>query len=394
MMSDAFQIKANQIASRFSALSSFAEKLTFPDYRKGVLEPKDIQNWRGPVKHIFNLSHPFTTTDNLGSLFYLIWVTLYIFGYISFVFGWVLIYPILFNVAPFLPPADASAQVFVVFGLFCTTPVAVVAYFWWIDTLLARKNPWWINLLLIIVVFWSLAVISSAMLAKSPSTSLWENSGETLTILVSFGLFLIPTTSYFWALVYDTLLIVLLILRTLFGGITVIHDPRPIQTIMRLATEEIPSVTPGQPSWKLSDLTRDEINQLRQWAEANREGSEKRTLPTFFIMAVIGLLLTSEFVRSAFDSFISLLISNTNEFINAKSPSAFSLSHFLLLIFTLIVIIVLMDIIKKLLILFRNIVAQNLVVEACIVAESSVEIPQVVQQKQSRWRQIIHLLIR
>jgi hypothetical protein len=121
-------------------------------------------------------------------------------------------------------------------------------------------------------------------------------------------------------------------------------------------------------------LGKDEIYTLRQWAEANREGSEKRTLPASIIAALVGVSLTSEIVRGALDKILSGLIVSVMNFLQAKSPFVIPVNVSLsaLIVFPLVLVLVL-TFAQKLIALFRNIVAQNIIIEACIVTEYAIQ---------------------
>jgi hypothetical protein len=52
--------KARSVSDNFLALSNYAEKLAFPDYREGIFASKDATEQNIILRYIYALSHPFT----------------------------------------------------------------------------------------------------------------------------------------------------------------------------------------------------------------------------------------------------------------------------------------------------------------------------------------------
>jgi hypothetical protein len=363
------------ISELFVSLSNCAEKLAFPNYRKGTFESRDMKGWKLFPKFIYNLGHPFTSTEITGTFFFIAWIVLYLAQYLAFIFGLTLLYPILFNQVPFLPPTSIEGWVILVPGVIIGIPLSLVAYAWWIDTFAAKKNSWWVKVGLGCGTIWFLYTMVHTMMMQSPSQVLWKSSGDTLSIFFSFLFLLIPAVSYFAAVIFDFVLAILLAFITVFGGIRAILEPRPVKTIMKLAIEEIPSGKPDIVPWRLYNLPKPKIEVLRHWAEANREGSEKRTVPAFLIAALISVIFSSDFIRQTLDYLLSALTKNLFTYLQAKSIFAVSIE---VSISALIIIpflaIFFISVLKYLIALFRNIVAQNLIIEACIIAEYSLEL--------------------
>ncbi len=381
--------KAVALSERFTALSNHAEKLVFPIYRKGIFEQRDLSNWNIVIKYIYSWSHPFATTEVSGTLFSLLWAIIYIVQYLALMLGLTLLYPILFNQTPFLPPTEIESKALFLLCLIAGVPSSIVSYAWWIDVLLNKKNPWWVKVGLALASFWMLNSIVKAMLAKSPSPILWEASDDTVTILFAFLVLLIPAISYFIAVLFDFLLSILLVTRTVFGSVRSIHESRPVETILKLSTEYIPSRQTGLASWKLIDLPKSEISVLRQWAESNRDGSEKRTVPAFLIATFIGVMLTSEFIRHAVDGFLIWLLTGTWQFFTQTSTQNLFGLNISIIFMTTVLLAFITFVAKSLMALFRNIVAQNLIIEACIVAEYVTEEAEIQQEKSPNTLELI-----
>jgi len=363
-----------QITEYFNSLSICAEKLAFPNYRTGIYEYKDVSKWRVFPKFVYNISHPFLTGNTTSLVFYIVWLVLYLIQYLALILGVSFLYPILFNFRPFFPPTNGVSWFFLVSSLIAGIPVSIISYMWWIDTLADKKNPWWVKLILLACTGSLLFYLVNTAQSVSSSYLTWKSPEEVVSIIFSFLFLLIPSCSYFVALFFDFLLAILIFLKTLFGGVRSIHEARPIDTILDLATQEIQSTQSEGTSWKLIDLPKTEIVVLHQWAEANRENSEKRTIPAFLLAALISLLFTSDLLRQSFDHFLSTLYTNVTTYYNSKSVFSlpFEVSFAALVIFPIIALLLIV-ILKNLLALFRNIVAQNLIIETCIVVEYACE---------------------
>jgi hypothetical protein len=370
--------KAKIIAEKFVALSEYAEKLAFPDYRRGIFESKKLDGYRPISKFIFNVSYPFSMNETPSLVIFIGWSILYFLELIAVILGIIYLYPSRLGFGQFFPPTATPVIVIIVFSvLLIGLPVSIVSYTWGWETIRAQKYPWWVKVLILALIFWIINSISLTPLTGEPIQHVWDwdvIKTEPIMAIIALGMLVIPASMYLAAIVLDSILFVLFLIRTLFGGIASVHDPRPIEMVLKLANEEIPASKSGAPSWKLSQLHRDEIITLRQWAEANREGSEKRTIPASIIAALVGVTLTSDVVRGALDTMLSGFANSVTGFMQTEStytmPANFGVS--LYIVFP-IMLLLLLSFAKKLIALFRNIVAQNLIVEACILTEYAIQ---------------------
>lgn len=389
---------AKAIAEKFAALSEHAEKLAFPDYRKGIFESKKLDGYRPISKFIFNVSYPFSMNETPSLLFFVGWLLLYFLELLAVMLGIIYLYPSRLGFGQFFPPTTTPVIVFIVFSvLLVGLPVSIVSYTWGWETIRAQKYPWWVKVLILALIFWIINSISLTPLTGEPIQHIldWSViSAEPMMAIIALGMLVIPASMYLAAIVLDSILFVLFLIRTLFGGIASVHDPRPIEMVLKLANEEIPANKSGALSWKLSQLHRDEIITLRQWAEANREGSEKRTIPASIFAALVGVSLTSDVVRGALDKMLSGFAISVTGFMQTESiftmPANFSVS--LYIVFP-VILLLLLTFAKKLIALFRNIVAQNLIVEACILTEYAIQTTSKEKQN-SLWDFIRNILMK
>lgn len=386
------------IAEKFASLSNYAEKLAFPDYRRGIFESKKLDGYRPISKFIFNVSYPFSMNETPSLVFFVGWSLLYFLELIAVILGIIYLYPSRLGFGQFFPPTATPVIVIIVFSvLLIGLPVSIVSYTWGWETIRAQKYPWWVKVLILAFIFWIINSISLTPLTGEPILHVWDwgiIKSEPFMAIIALGAFVIPASMYLAAIVLDSLLFVLFLIRTLFGGIASVHDPRPIELVLKLANEEIPAKNSGASSWKVSQLHRDEIVTLRQWAEANREGSEKRTIPASIIAALVGVSLTSDIVRGALDTMLSGFANSVTGFMQTESiftmSANFSVS--LYIVFP-IMLLLLLSFAKKLIALFRNIVAQNLIVEACILTEYAIQTTSS-EKQDSLWGFIRNILMK
>jgi hypothetical protein len=169
------------------------------------------------------------------------------------------------------------------------------------------------------------------------------------------------------------------------------HDPLPLEQVRKLSIDEIPN-TYGGPAWKLNSLSLHEIQTLRKWADANRESTDKRTLPTIVIFGFLALVLSSETIKQSITEPIVQFWWGGLTFIwyTIKSQPAlmFSWKYIgatLVLVLTLTFAVYILKMFSR---LFRNLAVQSLVIEACILAENAhqenYQIKEIAEKNQSK----------
>jgi len=112
------------------------------------------------------------------------------------------------------------------------------------------------------------------------------------------------------------------------------------------------------------ELSPVELEMLRRWAVANREGSDKRLLPTAVLFGILGVFGNTRTVTAAIDNvviwvydvFALRFTERGLTFMGKWSMFAFPLLFVMMFFGTLLS-------------LFRNLVTQSLIIEVCIVTE-------------------------
>lgn len=205
-----------------------------------------------------------------------------------------------------------------------------------------------------------------------------------LSVIVGLFVF-IPALSYLIFLSVDLFLWAIFLLVGAWAYFVIFHESHPVQQIQRLVFEDIPHRNNPHMKWKLVDLDESELEAIRDWAEANREGTEKRLLPTIIFFSLVQLFGWNAIANTSFGQQLIGLWNQSMALITA-TPLGF-MSVLLSVLMGVIVGLFLVPFIAigK---LFVNILPQSLIIEACIVAkhhkrqaaeppalESSVELP-------------------
>jgi len=156
------------------------------------------------------------------------------------------------------------------------------------------------------------------------------------------------------------------------------YRPFPQEMINALVLEPIPASEDIQAVWQLEDLEIAEIRLLREWAEANREATEKRLLPTTILFAALGLFGDTDPFNNAVQAILLLI----QRVLSAENPILNSFGG-LMLAWVFVLLAVIFNPIA-------NLIVQSLIIEACLVAEhvqtiiqsqSSPSVPQPTQHK-------------
>jgi hypothetical protein len=367
--------KAKVITDRFSELSSHAEGLAFPDYRAATFKSKDLSGQNIVLKYIYYLGHPYGTSEKVDLVFPLVWVIYLFLLFQAYFVGLNLLIPVISHQIFLFNPFALESLLTMIFGFLGGIAGSIVTYAWWVD--IARKNiNNWIKLIPLIFLSLILYSIIKPIVYQNPFIN-WNNLTSNfpffLAILI---LLLIPSVTFFIAIVCESILFLLVLIRTTSDWIVSIHAPRPVETINKLAFDEIVPSKLDNPKWRLCNLNLKDITVLHNWSEANRDSSEKRTIPTLLFATILVLPFSSDIIRQMIDKLFFILLTNSSVFINAgsqtKFPDGSNITSLLILFFIVYIVIKFLNV---LLALSRNIVVQNLIIEACILVENSIEEP-------------------
>lgn len=355
--------KVKSMAEHFSSLVAQAEKIAFPNYRSGILAQQDTTGWNKLRKFIYQVGHPFhiDAKMSLGGVF-LIFVA-FTLGFYGWPIGLDLLYVTLSGKFGLFQISDIYKGFFLPYGVISAIILIPVSYHWWLEIITEQRYSRRVKFLLFVIYLAIFADFNRQAIAKIPPLLFSWHAVEGKLLVGLYLLLIIPATTFMLAILVDSFLLVLYIGRTIFGGVDSMHNPLPIKQVESLVFIDIPSITNDGETWNLLKLTKSEVRSLLEWAQANRDATEKRTIPFSIVLGIIGVLAISDLVRLQADSFIANFLTNIS-----RGPSSFPegiLFLFLLIVFA--------KLIQYLVRLFVNLAVQNIVVEACILAEHAVE---------------------
>jgi hypothetical protein len=380
------------ITTLFSSLVSHAETLAFPDYRKGILAPQDMVNWGWLRKRIYEVAHPFSldrmmkpSLRDIG--IFLVWVYLALIGWpIGLDLTSVGFYGQLSN----FQVLDIFKHFYLPYGILSTVALIPVAYYWWYEVFSDRRYQKPVRIILVLTFLAGLGDFAWQAATRIPNVQITWAGMDKLFVLLIYPLLVIPTVTFIVALLLNFVLLFIFLLLALFGGISSMHDPLPLNRVKMLATKEISTTEPNKPSWRLANLQKSEIITLQNWAKENRDATEKRTLPFSIVLGILGVIALSDIVRLGADDVLNNLLQNLHVFIYPDTSIA-PLDLFgrtLIIGMTLGVLAILANGLKR---LFVNLAVQNIVIEACLIAAFAKEKEDV--QQRFRARSIINLII-
>jgi len=144
------------------------------------------------------------------------------------------------------------------------------------------------------------------------------------------------------------------------------NDPLPLSLIQELL--DLP-IGPKETAWKVLDLKIDEIKGVKEMAVSTLEASEKRTIPTIIMLAVIGFLGTTSTFQKLLSELIQGITSHVIEFFLPSRIAELSFGRYAA-DFGLVVIlgIVFYSYAR----LFLNLIVQGVVIQSCVVAEYAI----------------------
>jgi hypothetical protein len=340
----------DDITAKFTSLAENAEKIMFPDKRVGIFAPPNKHKWGNLRNWLYTISQPFDFMDN-GRVVQRIF--LFLWWWLSSISTLILFFKLANTV-------DIGFD-WIRIALICI--FVFVCYWSWVEYFRSHRYSirskvfWALLFFLYFILFTSLNIKNSTPILKDP-TRFW----------LFYFFLVIPTFTLYYMTVFNLVFIIGWFIKTVFLYIWSYHAPRPMKQIRQLITFTYLNQDLEKPI-RLLDLPINQIRALRQWADANREGTEKRTLPTFMILALLGLFANTALFSTLIKDFGNAIIQYLQFLIGVPSTIKLSLSSFALILVLPICAALIILVLRAFLSLFRNLVAQNLIIESCIVAE-------------------------
>jgi hypothetical protein len=176
-----------------------------------------------------------------------------------------------------------------------------------------------------------------------------------------YSVLVVPIMTFLYFTVINLFVLAGWLYQVAVKTIISLHYPLPTKAIRELIYCDIGPFGSVSSTWKIMDLPKVELQTIQKWAMANRDATEKRTVPTLVTFAILGLFANTGFFSGILDKIIGLILPSASDIV-----SPFSFSRFIFLALLLIVVIVFVIVLAK---LFKNLAVQNLIIETCIVVE-------------------------
>ncbi len=154
----------------------------------------------------------------------------------------------------------------------------------------------------------------------------------------------------------------------IFGQVIRYHQPVSTLLVQSLATESVLERSDGQSPMTLLDLNLSTIQTLREWAQANRDSTDKRLMPTVLTLAALQVVGLSYILDLPIWPAIFDVIKYVYDLLQKQAPviGLGSAWYGLLLGVLATSALLLLKFVGG---LFSNLAIQGLIIEACIVAE-------------------------
>ena len=126
---------------------------------------------------------------------------------------------------------------------------------------------------------------------------------------------------------------------------------------------------------EINETQASELVAMREWARDNREGTDKRVVPATLFIAIYGIFASTEPFTN-FTTSLTGFLSNAKwfEFFHAKHIFTVPFDAFVTIMVVLpFVIDVIVLLVVAYISLFKNLVVQSLIIEACTIAKYGVD---------------------
>lgn len=375
-MSTVHDARIDDLTARYAGLVEHVEALAFPLRRTGAAAPPDMSNWSPRRRLFFRISSPLLTTFSAGTFDelvdflykFLIVGTIWLYALLTWTASAAVFLDHIFGDTLSPPTAGVEVAVWGIVLLGIGNSLFPLAYLRWIafwrDQRYSHRSRRILTLLFLICV--TLAV--TWLITTNPFAFRRYVLTDVTDLAVFVGtclVFIIPILTFFYMLVVDTTALGFWLLSITLRYFWSLHNPLPQTFIRELATQPITwNHTPHR--WRLADLSQAELQYLREWAHANRDATDKRLLPTALLLTALGLFVgvppfsakLSAGVMRLFDAMTSRAGAGAEIFSAIGAGVIFWCGVVLVLAFLYVIML-----------LFRNLATQSLIIEACIVCE-------------------------
>lgn len=240
--------------------------------------------------------------------------------------------------------------------LFFIPPILVYSYTIWF--LITKRNPWknralWVTLLVVFLycIFIQMKTVDPSEISAIVTDPIYK---PILFLIVFPAIIFINFNTMYYGKAFIELIV------NSFRSFFAAHQSISYQVLRKVTTIGVKS------DWSLSDLEIIEIEALGELAKNNLESTEKKTIPVAISIALIGLVAQFPVTQQFFGDIIQRFISSIIGFFFSGNTSSITLG---LILFNLSIVLILVLTMSVYLVLFRNLIIQGIVIQACTIAK-------------------------
>lgn len=149
------------------------------------------------------------------------------------------------------------------------------------------------------------------------------------------------------------------------------HNP---YTYVKIPDVLFDSVVQGEQKWDMLDLTSRELKTLREWSRDNLEAIEKRLIPSFWILALLGIFANTFIFEDWLRGWIRYF-SDKHDLLTNNNAILTDQLWPLIIFYVLVPLTIglLMVITSRYILIFRNIAVQIVLIDACTISIYAIE---------------------
>jgi len=396
--------RIDALLDRFSALLKHVQTLAFPSLRKGVTAPPDMTGWSKLRRIAFTISSPLPTTFTPGAFWppvvSMVWVTVSLY----WIHSAVALLNHIFDISPptTSQPEQAILLEIIVWVILTIMAALILAAYWrWLEFFRdQRYSAVWRVILAIVFMLcnfgflWWLDQEYSAQF----SVHLWHDRADLRSFVITYVCLVIPAATFYYMFAIGTIVWGARLLWAIPKYLRSAHDPFPRELIRKIALEPIPMGNGSDEPWKLVSLRTEDLELLRGWAAANREATDKRLLPTAILFGVLAIFANTQTFVGFVDKALTWLWGSIRitELTAHTGSMPFAAGQYLVSIYILVFVLFFVQLLLE---LFRNLVTQSLIIEACIIVRHASEqsrsadsVNEMAENRGGFWERLLGLL--
>jgi len=364
-----FSENAGIIIDHYSELVDQTRQTLFPWWKLTLVESPNLEGMRPSQAKFAEIAAPYMLLDQKfvsagGKKFfvYCVWLAVLVF--------WMVLLTVFSTYAgqPATPatgkePAPLNFGILILaWTILILAPLLLYGYTVWFLT--TKRNTWktraaWLITLMFLLYYLYLEIqkpFNKEFLAISDSPAF----GRVLLIIIIPAILLVC-----YSLLYFAKFLLELFVNS-FNAFVHAHQPVSYQILREVITA---SVRSDKASWHLAELNINEINTLKELAKNNLEATEKKTIPTIILIAVVGFLATLPGFQEFLGHLIAEVVNRVLEvLVVTRNAPNMTLGR---IIFDLAIMLLISFIFAAYLLLFQNLLVQGIIIQVCTIAEGA-----------------------